>query len=250
MKHQLPFRISPQPDDTTCGPTCLHAIYRYYDDGIPLDQVIAEVPMLEEGGTLAVFLACHALARGYHATIYSYKLQLFDPTWFVLGKDDLQKKLRGQMRVKDDPKLQLASEGYLRFLDLGGQLKTVDLTPVLLRKYVARSIPVITGLSSTYLHQTPREFGPNCDHDDVRGEPAGHFVVLCGYDREERTISVADPLVPNPLSTTQIYSISIHRVLNAILLGVLTYDANLLIIKPKKGGHHAKTLTGHSRRPG
>jgi len=239
MEHQLPFRISPQPDDTTCGPTCLHSIYRYYGDDIPLSRVIAEVPMLAEGGTLAVLLACHALERGYRATIYSYKLQLFDPTWFRLNRAELQEKLRAQMRAKDDPKLHRASEGYLRFLDLGGQLKTADLTPGLLRKYVARSIPVITGLSSTYLHQSPREFGKNCDHDDVRGEPAGHFVVLCGYDQEARTLSVADPFLPNPLATTHIYSVSIHRVLNAILLGVLTYDANLLIIKPgKEGGSH------------
>jgi len=239
MEHQLPFRISPQPDDTTCGPTCLHSIYRYYGDDIPLSRVIAEVPMLAEGGTLAVLLACHALERGYRATIYSYKLQLFDPTWFRLNRAELQEKLRAQMRAKDDPKLHRASEGYLQFLDFGGQLKTADLTPGLLRKYVARSIPVITGLSSTYLHQSPREFGENCDHDDVRGEPAGHFVVLCGYDQEARTLSVADPFLPNPLATTHIYSVSIHRVLNAILLGVLTYDANLLIIKPGKGvGRH------------
>jgi len=240
MEHQLPFRISPQPDDTTCGPTCLHSIYQYYGDNIPLSQVIAEVPMLAEGGTLAVLLACHALERGYRAIIYSYKLQLFDPTWFRLKRAELQEKLREQMRVKDDPKLQLASAGYLRFLDLGGQLTTADLTSALLRKYVAQSIPVITGLSSTYLHQTPREFGENCDHDDIRGEPAGHFVVLCGYNRKEKTLSVADPLSPNPLSAGQIYSISIHRVLNAILLGILTYDANLLIITPGKGvGRHA-----------
>jgi hypothetical protein len=240
MDHQLPFRILPQPDDATCGPTCLHSIYHYYGDDLPLGRVIDEVSMLQEGGTLAVLLACHALQRGYLATIYSYKLQLFDPTWFNLGGAALQQKLRAQMRVKKDPKLHQASEGYLRFLDLGGQLKSDDLTATLIRKYVAQSIPVLTGLSSTYLHQTPREFGVSCDHDDVRGEPAGHFVVLCGYDREKRTLSVADPLSPNPLSEAPIYSVSIHRVLNAILLGVLTYDANLLIIRPgRKGARHA-----------
>ncbi|HPF71947.1 MAG TPA: cysteine peptidase family C39 domain-containing protein, partial [Candidatus Krumholzibacteria bacterium] len=75
----LPFEIAPQPDETTCGPTCLHAIYRYYGDDIPLDQVVREVPTLEQGGTLAVLLAGHALARGYRAAIHTYKLQIFDP---------------------------------------------------------------------------------------------------------------------------------------------------------------------------
>lgn len=245
MEHQLPFRILAQPDDTTCGPTCLHSIYRYYADDIPLTQVLAEVPMLEEGGTLAVLLACHALERGYQATIYTYKLQLFDPTWLGLEPQALQQKLRAQMAVKDDPKLLQASEAYLRFLDLGGQLKSTDLTPALVRKFVAQSIPVLTGLSSTYLYQTPREYGDNCDYDDVRGEPAGHFVVLCGYDRKNRTVSVADPLLPNPVADTQIYSVGIHRVLNAILLGVLTYDANMLILRPgRKTLHHVKPVTG------
>jgi len=58
--------------------------------------------------------------------------------------------------------------------------------------------------------------------------------VLHGYDREARTVHVADPLKSNPLTGTQNYTASIDRVINAILLGVLTYDANLLIIQPAK----------------
>ena len=33
----------------------------------------------------------------------------------------------------------------------------------------------------------------------TRGLPAGHFVVLCGYDKGRRTVHVADPLHTNPL---------------------------------------------------
>ena len=47
MRARLPIRILPQPDEITCGPTCLHAIYNYYGDEIPLERVIAEVPMLD-----------------------------------------------------------------------------------------------------------------------------------------------------------------------------------------------------------
>lgn len=239
MNVDLPFTILPQPDDSTCGPTCLHAIYRYYADDISLDQVIAEVTMLDEGGTLAVLLASHALQRGYSATIYTYKLQLFDPSWFDPVGQDLNARLRAQMACKDDAKLLMASQAYLDFLALGGELRMEDLTTGLLRRYVKRSIPVITGLSSTYLYQTPREYGPKSDYDDVRGEPAGHFVVLCGYDKETRLVQIADPLLPNPVSRSQRYDVSIDRVLCSILLGVLTYDANLLIIRPrgKKATH-------------
>jgi hypothetical protein len=247
LRKQLKFDILPQPDEITCGPTCLHALYGYYGDDLPLDQVIAGVPMLEGGGTLAVLLACHALRRGYRALIYTYKLQLFDPTWLTAGGPDLREKLRRQMEFKHDPRLQAASRAYLEFLDLGGELRFEDLTTALIRKYLNRSVPLITGLSATYLYRTPREFGPQADYDDIRGEPSGHFVVLCGYDREARTVRIADPLLPNPLAPAQVYETSIDRVLCAILLGVLTYDANLLIIQPRPGRKEPTHAEPHRR---
>ncbi len=231
---KFPYTILPQPDDATCGPTCLHSVYTYYGDDIALEQVIDEVTMLEAGGTLAVLLACHALRRGYRATIYTYKMQIFDPTWFLPGGPDIARQLQAQMAFKNDPRLQAASRGYLQFLELGGQLRLEDLTSELMRRYLKRSIPVLTGLSATYLYRTAREFGPQCEYDDVRGEPSGHFVVLCGYDKDTRSIRVADPLLPNPVSNSQIYEVGIERALCSILLGVLTYDANLLIIQPRK----------------
>ncbi len=234
MKVQLPYTILTQPDDTTCGPTCLQSVYRYFGDDLPLEQVIEEVTMLESGGTLAVLLACHALRRGYRATIYTYKLQLFDPTWNLSDHADLKERLRRQMTCKQDDRLHEASNAYLQFLDLGGELRLEDLNGSLLRRYVKRRIPIITGLSSTYLYRTPREFGPACDYDDIRGEPAGHFVVLCGYNKETRTLQVADPLLPNPVAEAHQYTVTSDRVIGAILLGVLTYDANLLIIQPRK----------------
>jgi Peptidase_C39 like family len=234
MKALLPFDIASQPDEITCGPTCLQALYRYYNDPIPLGQVIAEVPMLEGGGTLAVLLACHALQRGYRATIYTYKLQLFDPTWIDLPPRALGDKLRAQALFKRDPRLLAATEGYLQFLELGGELRARDLSGALLRGFLNQGTPIIAGLSATFLYRSAREFGSNCDYDDIRGEPSGHFVVLHGYDREARTVHVADPLKSNPLTGTQNYTAGIDRVINAILLGVLTYDANLLIIQPVK----------------
>ena len=54
MQTKLSLDILPQPDDETCGPTCLHAIYNYFGYDCPLKQIIEEVPMLEGGGTLGV----------------------------------------------------------------------------------------------------------------------------------------------------------------------------------------------------
>ena len=43
MRSELDVRIERQPDYTTCGPTALHAINRYYGDPIDLATVIGEV---------------------------------------------------------------------------------------------------------------------------------------------------------------------------------------------------------------
>jgi hypothetical protein len=103
-------------------------------------------------------------------------------------------------------------------------------------------------LSATYLYGSSREHGPEDRPDDVRGKPAGHFVVLCGYDKETRDVLVADPLKKNPLSGTNQYLVSIDRVICAILLGIVTYDANFLIIEPRQQSRQARRVDSHRRQ--
>lgn len=226
------MEILRQPDDSTCGPTCLHAVYRYLGDEIPLADLIAQIPQIEGGGTLAVNLANHALRRGYGALIVTYNLTVFDPSWFEGRTPDLAERLRAQTRVKRNRKLAEATEAYLEFLRLGGELVMEDLTPALLRHWLEQDRPILTGLSATFLYRSPRETGTDeLVEDDLRGVPTGHFVVLCGWDPEERRVRVADPLENNPRFQQHIYWLPVERVINAILLGVLTFDANLLLIE-------------------
>ena len=235
MTAKLYLDISPQPDNISCGPTCLHAIYRYFGDEIPLHQVVSEVPQIEAGGTLAVNLAVHALHRGYSATIYSYNLQIFDLTWANAGGDEIAEKLRLQAsHKKADPGLEVATGGYLEFLELGGELRFEVLTASLIRRYLKRSLPVLSGLSATYLYNSAREYSEGNDliFDDIRGKSMGHFVVLAGYDKQDRTVLIADPLSPNPVGAGQYYRVDILRLVCAIMLGTLTFDGDLLIIKP------------------
>lgn len=237
MESKLYLDISSQPDGTTCGPTCLQAVYRYFNDPIPLHQVVSEAKQLEGGGTLAVYLGAHALSRGYKATIYTYNLQIFDPTWFLPGKKDMADKLKRQRECKKGfAGLEVATDAYLEFLNLGGRIGFEVLTTSLLRRYLNKSLPLLTGLSATYLYNSAREqsVGNSLVYDDVRGESNGHFVVLAGYDRKERTVLVADPFKPNPVAQTPYYKVSIYRLICAIMLGVLTYDGDLLIIEPQR----------------
>ncbi|MBL6446973.1 peptidase-C39 like family protein [Fulvivirga sp. 29W222] len=238
----LDLNIKAQPDDVTCGPTCLHGVYQYYDDNVSLRQVIDEVKQLASGGTIAVLLGNHALKRGYNATIYTYNLGTFDPSWFK-KRVDLTDKLKEQVKAKpEDEKLQVATAGYLQFLSNGGTIKFEELTPNLIKYFLTKKIPILTGLSSTYLYESPRETGEFIigtgeyviRYDDVNGAPTGHFVIINGFNQEKRLAFIADPLDPNPISEKQYYKVSFHKLINSIMLGVMTYDANLLIIYPKK----------------
>ena len=225
--------IYQQPDETSCGPTCLHSIYQYYEKPYSLDSVIEDVEHFEEGGTIGVLLANDALKKGFKATIYSYNLQIFDPTWFSLSRKEMIEKLKAQMAYKHSEKLKIASDAYIRFLELGGILKFEDLRSAIIRKSLKKNQPVIAGLSATYLYKSMREFGADLDYDDLRGEPSGHFVVMHGYDIETREVFIADPIKSNPTGNGTFYKMKIDRVINAILLGIVTYDANLIIITPK-----------------
>lgn len=229
----LTFEILPQPDDVTCGPTCLHAVYGYYGDLLAIEQVIEEVTPLDTRGTLAVFLGQHALSRGYRATLFTYNLEVFDPTWFRPGAGDLADKLLSQAAVKADPRVRSATAAYLRFLEMGGELRHEDLSPELIHQLLKRG-PVLTGLSATYLYACAREVddGTTLYYDDLVGEATGHFVVLYGYHAESRGILVADPLRGNPLSGEgQHYVVPVQRLIGAILLGVITYDGNMLLLE-------------------
>ena len=94
----------------------------------------------------------------------------------------MAERLERQRRAKDDPKLDLASQAYVEFLSLGGNVRYEDLTPTLIERHLRQGMPFLTGLSATYLYGCARE---RDDHyDDVGGDPAGHFVVVNGYDAE------------------------------------------------------------------
>ena len=208
--------------------------------------------------------------RGYRVTIYTFNLRVFDPTWFgttaaadnpptqpspsgaaptaanrsrrAIQAQHLIERLQTQMAAKDSQKLHAASQAYIEFLTLGGEIDMADLRGNLIRRYLKRSIPVLTGLSATYLYGSPREFGPDCTPDDVRGLPVGHFVVLCGYDKLQQKARLADPYLANPVAMEHFYEVGFDRLVCAILLGVLTYDANLMVVHPRTDGSRGEAV--------
>ena len=189
---------------------------------------------LEGGGTLAVFLGLDALSKGFSARMYTSNLTMFDPSWRELPKEELLKKLDAQLKYKKGRKFALAAAAYKQFLLKGGEIKLEMLDEELLKSYLSRNLPILAGLSATYLYQTKREFSTEDGRsifDDLKGEPMGHFVVLTKLEGDY--LWVADPYKENPISSTNYYKIETKRVINAIHLGILTYDANIVIVSPK-----------------
>lgn len=233
------FEIIPQPDDESCGPSSLYAIYKYYGLNITYTSVVDEVERSISGGTLAPLLGKHALKMGFEVTLYTNNLLLFDPTWFNHENSSnkfLSEKLMQQLREKKNRYLG-ATHLFLDFLALGGIVNFRTINTALIETYFLQKKPILTGLNSTYLYNCPRDWFDekgNAFPDDIRGTPCGHFVVLHGYDAEKKQIVVADPYAKNPLSKSHYYTVSPDRLINAIMLGVGTYDGNLLIIEPKR----------------
>jgi hypothetical protein len=221
-----------QPSDSSCGPTCLHAIYGFFGQEHDLQGLIDSIHEFEEGGTISVHLGIDALKRGYQAKLYTYNLQIFDPTWWSLPKAEFIDKLRQRIRHVDLPKDVEAHQAYIEFLEDGGEVRLADLSPELIERLVSQGKPILVGLSATYLYQSIRET-PDCRDDDVAGWPVGHFVVLTGYEPDTREVVVTDPFGKNPFNPHGVYRVGVNRFINAVLLGIMTYDANLLIISQK-----------------
>ena len=233
MEVELPVTIERQPDYTTCGPTSLHAIYRYWGDPISLPTVIEETPKLPGGGTLGVHLAVHALKRGYEVDTWVCNVRHVDPTWFQ-KPTDLRAKIKARAAAKGlvaDPRYGPAIQSIEQFLDLGGRYHWGDLSPEFMGKLLSEGTPLLTGANGTYLYQCSRETekGP----DDVQGDSFGHFLVLCGYSSKDQSVAISDPLWDNPLHGTKYYRASLWRFLGAVFLGVSSDDGNMMRIRPK-----------------
>lgn len=229
----IPLELPPQPTTTSCGPTCLHGLYRFYGHEMPIHQLILEIESIPGGGTFGVLLGNHALPRGFAVRLLTWNLRVFDPTWFPSTPAELAVKLKASLPRRQKPKLRQAIQAYIRFCELGGEISMEVLSGALIRKHLRQNHPILTGLSSTFLYRDSRSDPATNIDDDLGGNAEGHFVLLTGYDRQARTVQIADPYAENPIANQSRYAVPMDRLINAILLGVLTYDANLLIITPK-----------------
>lgn len=221
-----------QPDDVTCGPTCLKQIYSFYQDRHTFEDIVAATPRNPDGGTLAVFLGLAALQHGYRATLYPFDLRIFDPSWFDLPQKAIAEKIAQREQHVTNAKIKRSMGAWREFIGQGGRVEFAELSPELLVDILERGHPILSGLSATWLYRQTRERPDDNEWDDIRGEPAGHFVVIGGYSGGGRRFMIRDPSSHVPFSRDGRYVVPAQRLINAILLGDTTQDAVLLEIWP------------------
>ena len=230
----LPVQRIEQPDAVTCGPTCVKSVYEFYGDHCPLEEIVASTRRMPDGGTLAVYLGLTAVCRRYKVTLYPLGIQVFDPTWWKLSNGPLKEKLNLRAAACEDPEELSQILAWKEFLELKGRIEFTELRPKLLVRILDRGHPLICGLSATWLYRHARERPEDNLRDDIRGQPVGHFVVVCGYSGGGRHFHVSDPAPNVPFNRTGKYVVAAERLLAAILLGDVTSDAVLLELWPDR----------------
>lgn len=227
---ELTIPLLRQTDDVSCGPTCLHQVLRFFGSDVSSAELSTLIQRNADGGTQAVFLALAAQRIGFPCTLYPYDLRVFDPTWFALPRAELVDKLKRREAVVRRRKLAASVRGYRQFLEGGGRIRFEELSRQLVVRILKRGHPVLCGLSATHLYRQIRERPADNWEDDIAGEPVGHFVVVSGFRDSGRSLLVSDPWPHAPFPGGGPYSVPSQRLLNAVLLGDVTYDAVLLEI--------------------
>ncbi len=228
MKKILSISIERQPNDVSCGATCLYSIYHYYEDDITLEELLKEVKHVDNGGTLALLLGINALKRGYKALLITYNVDFFDPSWFVSPGVNIVSKLRLQKRWRHELIIQQYTPWYLDYIKDGGSITSEPFTEELVKKCIDHGDPLLIGVNVSYLYGESRIFRDR--YNDIRGMSEGHFVIICGYDTLKGTLLIADPWQTNPFSLKSTYWVKFNHLITSMMLGVLTHDANVLVI--------------------
>ena len=222
----LGVRCVPQPDDLSCGLCCLRTILDYHGSPITLEELIKTIPPMPDIGVYDSQLGKAALEYGFQVTIYTYNYGIFHPVWNRLTRQELIEKLRVKKACVSTPSQALSAQGYIEYLEAGGDLLFYPLSREILIAHFMRGIPVIAALDMTFLYDCVAFYN---EFSDRR---ATHFVVLHGYNPSNNTFDITDPWhsIPLPHKNGQ-YSLDTARVINAILLGQTRNDSSIIVIE-------------------
>jgi len=217
-----------------CGPASLAQLLDYYGCPKTIDEIIKKMELSVDLsiGTFDGFLGKAAIEFGFKARIITQNIYVFDPTWYKLSRNKLLKKLK-VLKKNVNPKnifLKLCVDGYIKFLKAGGKIDFIPLTKELLINLLKKH-PLLIGISATYLYKTKRYDFKKKKASDISGHPAGHFLILNGYDPKTDKFYITDSWYKIPFSKIGKYKVKSDILINAMFLGQATYDCTVLEIE-------------------
>ncbi|MCB9691481.1 MAG: C39 family peptidase [Alphaproteobacteria bacterium] len=222
-----------QPDEVSCGPTCLAAVLQFHGVDTDVARVRAKTPRNPDGGTFAPYLGRAAIAHGMRVCCHPFAVQVFDPSWWDLPHDEVARRLRLRTEGLKPGRLRRVHEAWLAYMMDGGDVELGELRTHRLTDALDAGHPLICGLSITWLYQEPRERPHDNQDDDIHGAPVGHFVVVTGYAEGGDSFFVTDPWPQPPFDREEgVYTVGRRRLTQAILLGDATHDAVIVEILP------------------
>lgn len=237
MHIELDIDMPDQPDDSSCGPTSLYSVYKFFGLDVTLETVIKELDGYDPAiGSYDAILGIDALKRGFDAIITPFNLNVFDWSWFGLNMDALRIKLDRLASVGLSETVRKLASLYVEFIDRGGRI-VFQYNPeqaFFTANYYTGVVPLICGLSSTWIHQSKRE-NPDTGEYDEYGRMMGHYVVLGGWEwglNPVRT-TVYDPYGSRTLFRSNKYILEYDQLLTAMMLGTNTHEGNLLRISKR-----------------
>ena len=151
----LDVRRFVQPDDLSCGPTCLAQVYRYYGhDKRAVRTVIDETARNPDGGTLAVYLGVSALRNGFGAASTRTTCGSSIPPG---GSSPAAIAQAGEAAPAPGrparPKLQRSRAAYIEFLGPRRQGALPELTRELMVRILAAAVTPSSRVGATYLYR-------------------------------------------------------------------------------------------------
>ncbi|MBN1900523.1 hypothetical protein JW926_04265 [Candidatus Sumerlaeota bacterium] len=229
LKHfKLDIAPEIQPDDISCGLSCLKMVLDYYDQEQDMQALSEICPPLYDIGLFDSQLGKTAIDLGFDVTIYTYNYRIFHPIWNRLHLSDLIGKLVIKQACAMTPHQALSARHYIEYLQKGGELLFYPLSKELILAHLDQEIPVIAALDMSFLYDCVAFY------DEFSEYRATHFVIIHGYDPKRNVFHVCDPWhsIPIPHENGR-YAVDADRVINAIFLGQDRNDSSLIVIRKK-----------------
>lgn len=194
-----------QPTNTTCSPTALSMLLRYYGEEFNVADISAKVPQVknekgEDCGTINQQMATWCISLGFDVVLYTADVQVIDQSWSKLTSTEVVERLEARKSGFKVPSLgelwnNAYCQAYIEFIRSGGELHIANaITSKLLYKMLEKG-PVLPCLSFDTLYGIGRTINigeKETKPDDVNGKAWNHSVVIYGND-EQGNFLVADP---------------------------------------------------------